>query len=195
MQPLKADDGVPTSNYTHCGTSVRTPKYTLAHTQPPPYLQPLQRVKVQRCPWTGYSPVQCKHRTKPPWRLRDFPSVLCILWMNEWHTMAWQTSSRDTRTRALGGKKRTGTHQTNASNFRLWGACGCSWNSITERMKRSRGNWKREGGLSTNVWLVQGSVPDSWFIVIGWEVWPHLKRGLLQFNDIEILWCLCWRGR
>lgn len=37
--------------------------------------------------------------------VEGFPRVLCILWMNELHTMALQTSARDTRTRGLGETK------------------------------------------------------------------------------------------
>lgn len=48
MQPLKAYDSVPTSNYTRTGSSAHIPKYTLAHTRLLTRLQPLQRGKDQR---------------------------------------------------------------------------------------------------------------------------------------------------
>lgn len=89
---------------------------------------------------------------------------------------------------------------TNGKPFPPLGVGCCSWNSISERMKRRRERErKRESGGEKNHkrvdWFREGClilVP----IVIGWEVWPHLKTGLLQFNDIEISLCvcMCWRG-
>lgn len=58
---------------------------------------------------------------------------------------------------------------------------------LREERERARKERERVGEKKNaqTCSLAQGRVPDSRPIVIGWEVWPHLKRGLLQFIDTE----------
>ena len=98
----------------------------------------------------------------------------------------------------------TGTHQQMVNHFRLWGWAvtheivfqkGWKGDGEEREKERARARGGARGNHKRVDWLREGClILDP--IVIGWEVWPHLKTGLLQFSDIEISLCvcMCWRG-
>lgn len=131
--------------------------------------------------------------------VEGFPPVLCILWMNESHTIAVADKLRRYKDTGFRRNKNDWLAHTNKwlPLPPLGVGCYSSWNSISERMKLSEKKERagREKKHKDVDWLRAGCL-ISRPIMIGWEVWPHLKIGLLQFNDTEISIgiSMCWCG-
>lgn len=96
-----------------------------------------------------------------------------MYFVNEWVAHNGVAATKD---KSFRRKKLTDWHtSTNGNHFRQL--------AVTHEIVEWKG-----GGVDANVLIGSGRVPDSSpTVVIGREVWPHLKRKrLLQFNDTEI---------
>lgn len=143
--------------------------------------------------WTGSLKARASKQSKPNTAMskadKGFPTSI-VYFVNEWDssTMERQRNSRDAK--ALGVKKKR-TAQSNKW-FSLWELV------VTRKIKFQK-EWQKKnttGKLEKERrmhWLAQRMMPDSGAVLIGWELWSHLKEGLLQFVDTESSVSV-WRG-
>lgn len=208
MPSPKTFESVPASNYTSRGTLLHR---TQTHYKPSPSswtttsLERVRIIKVAVKLWHSW-PVQTQiARSRNGFGgSRDFPHVI-VYFVNEWvaHNATADKLERHTDKSFGWNKNVSGSHQQMVTTSASGGRGGTGdvtheivfekeWNPARKDWERAwRGREKKHKHVD---WLRAGCLMSR-PVVIGWEVWPHLKTGLLQFIDskprkgVSTCWC------